>query len=58
VRADGVLRAVEVPPGVHRVAMSYRPTHWTLALLLSLGAAAAIAGACAAAAVRRRRPRT
>jgi hypothetical protein len=54
-RADGVLRAVEVPAGVHRVTMTYRPTRWTLALVLTWGAAAAILVSCLLAVVRRRR---
>lgn len=55
-RADGILRAVEVPAGVHRVTLSYRPTNWTLALALSSGGAAALVAACAIGWRRRRRP--
>ena len=54
-RADGILRAVEVPAGVHRVSMSYRPTHWTAALLLCLGGLVALAGACLFGWLRHRR---
>lgn len=56
-RADGILRAVEVPAGVHRVTMSYRPTHWTLALLLTGAGLVALSGACAAGLLRLRRSR-
>jgi hypothetical protein len=34
-RADGLTRAIPVPAGAHRVVMTYRPTHWTLALVLT-----------------------
>jgi hypothetical protein len=54
-RADGFLRAVEMPAGSHRVTMTYRPTHWALALILSLTGVAAVLAACAAAWVRARR---
>jgi hypothetical protein len=56
-RADGVLRSVEVPAGTHRVTMTYRPTHWTLALVLTLGSLAVLVGLCAAAWLRHRRGR-
>jgi hypothetical protein len=56
-RADGILRAVEVPAGVHRVTMSYRPTNWTLALALALAGLVALAGACAYGWRAARRPR-
>ena len=46
-RADGILRAVEVPAGTHRVELSYRPTNWTLALALTFAGLAALLGACA-----------
>jgi hypothetical protein len=57
-RADGILRAVEVPAGVHRVTMSYRPTNWTLALALCFAGLAALVAACAFGwrGARRRRP--
>ena len=54
-RADGVLRSVAVPAGTHRVTMSYRPTHWTLALVLSLGSLLVLAVVCAAGLLRERR---
>jgi hypothetical protein len=54
-RADGFLRAVEVPAGEHTVTMSYRPTHWTAAVLLSGTAVLAIVAGGAVALVRRRR---
>lgn len=44
-RADGFMRAVEVPAGRHVVSMSYRPTHWTLALVLTGGGAGIALGA-------------
>ncbi|MDQ3935375.1 MAG: YfhO family protein, partial [Actinomycetota bacterium] len=52
--ADGFLRAVEVPAGTHRVEMTYRPTHWTLALVLTIGGALAVLAACGVALLRAR----
>lgn len=56
-RADGILRAVEVPAGTHRVTMRYRATHWTLALFLSGAGLAVLVGTCAWGLLRRRRRR-
>jgi hypothetical protein len=54
-RADGVLRAVEVPAGTHRVTMTYRPTHWGAAVAASAAGVLLLAGVSLAALVRRRR---
>lgn len=56
-RADGILRAVEIPAGTHRVTLSYRPTHWTAALALCLAGLLALLGACAFGWRSRQRPR-
>jgi hypothetical protein len=55
--ADGFLRAVELPPGARTVELTYRPTNWTLAVVMTvLGVLAALAGAVLGVlALRRRR---
>lgn len=45
-RANGVLRAVAVPRGTHRVEMRYRPTHWSWALAASLLSIVVVLSAC------------